>query len=73
MASLFYTPRAPLDGGVPFFGIPACELHNETVSLDTLWRTFVATISAQLWEARTAEARFLTLEHCAARESSRPF
>jgi len=49
-------------GGFPFFGIPAGELHNETVSLDTLWRTFAATISDQLWEARTAEARFVILE-----------
>jgi len=37
-------------------------LDYETVSLDTLWRTFAATISDQLWEARTAEARFVTLE-----------
>jgi AraC-type DNA-binding domain-containing proteins len=37
-------------------------LDYETVSLDTLWRTFAATISDQLWEARTAEARFVILE-----------
>ena len=26
--------------GFPFFRIPAGELHNQTVSLDTLWRAF---------------------------------
>jgi transcriptional regulator GlxA family with amidase domain len=82
MASSFYTPRAPLDAFVNFFGlhegyaaphqreqvmpVPTLDvvftLDYETVSLDTLWRTFAATISDQLWEARTAEARFVTLE-----------
>ena len=49
-------------GGFPFFGIPVGELHNQMVSLDTLWRAFAGTISDQLWEARGAEARFLILE-----------
>jgi AraC-like DNA-binding protein len=49
-------------GGCPFFGVPAGELHNQTVSLDTLWRAFATTVSDQLWEARSAEARFLILE-----------
>jgi AraC-like DNA-binding protein len=49
-------------GGFPFFGVPAVELHNQTVSLDTLWRAFAQTVSDQLWEARSAEARFLILE-----------
>jgi transcriptional regulator GlxA family with amidase domain len=82
MASSFYTPRAPLDAFVNFFGlhegyaaphqreqvmpVPTLDvvftLDYETVSLDTLWRTFAATISDQLWEARTAEARFVILE-----------
>src|SRR4029453_32432 len=32
-------------GGFPFFGIPAGELHNQTVSLDTLWRACATTVS----------------------------
>lgn len=50
-------------GGFPFFGVPVGELHNQTVSLDTLWRAFAGTISDQLWESRSAQARFLILEH----------
>jgi AraC-like DNA-binding protein len=50
-------------GGFPFFGVPVGELHNQTVSLDTLWRACAGTISDQLWEARSAEARFRILEH----------
>jgi AraC-like DNA-binding protein len=49
-------------GGFPFFGIPAGELHNQTVSLDTLWSGFARTVSDQLWETPGAEARFLILE-----------
>ena len=49
-------------GGFPFFGVSAGELHNQTVSLDTLWRAFAGTVGDQLWEARTPEARFLILE-----------
>jgi len=49
-------------GGFPFFEVPAGELHNQTVSLDTLWHACAGTISDQLWEARTAEARFVILE-----------
>ena len=49
-------------GGFPFFGVPAGELHNQVVSLDTLWGPRAASISDQLWDARTAEARVGILE-----------
>jgi AraC-like DNA-binding protein len=49
-------------GGFPFFGIPAGELHNQAVSLEALWPGFAGLVSDQLWEARSAEARFLILE-----------
>jgi AraC-like DNA-binding protein len=50
-------------GGFPFFGIPAGELHNQTVSLDTLWGRLAAAVSEQLWLVPTSEARFRVLEH----------
>jgi AraC-like DNA-binding protein len=49
-------------GGFPFFPIPVGELHNQTVALDTLWGAFAGTVSDQLWEARSVEARFRILE-----------
>jgi AraC-like DNA-binding protein len=49
-------------GAFPFFGVPAGELHNKIVSLDTLWGPFAAAISEQLWEGRSPEARYRVLE-----------
>ena len=49
-------------GGFPFFGVPAGELHNLGVTLDTVWGTGAAAVSDRLWEAGTPERRFGILE-----------
>lgn len=49
-------------GGFPFFGVPAGELHNRSVTLDMVWGGYAATVSDRLWEAETPERRFRILE-----------
>jgi AraC-like DNA-binding protein len=49
-------------GGFPFFGVPAGELHNRSVALDTVWGGYAATVRDRLWEAETPERRFRILE-----------
>jgi AraC-like DNA-binding protein len=49
-------------GGFPFFGVPGCELHNRSVTLEMVWGAYARTISASLWEATTPERRFRILE-----------
>ena len=49
-------------GGVPFFGVPGCELHNRNVTLDLMWGRYAATVRDRLWEAETPEQRFRILE-----------
>jgi AraC-like DNA-binding protein len=49
-------------GGFPFFAIPAGELQNLSVPLDTLWREGAARLREQLLEAQTPAARFDILE-----------
>jgi AraC-like DNA-binding protein len=49
-------------GGVPFFGLPAGELHNQIVSLDQLWNHRADELRECLLEALTLETRFLILE-----------
>jgi AraC-like DNA-binding protein len=49
-------------GGFPFFGVPAGELQNLGVPLDTLWGREAALLREQLLEARTPTARFDILE-----------
>ncbi len=50
-------------GGFPFFSIPSNELHNHSVTLDTLWgERHGASIRDSLWEADSAERRFDILE-----------
>ena len=49
-------------GGFPFFNVPAGELHNLTVSLDTLWGRLAGDVSQRLWEATDHRDRFRILE-----------
>jgi AraC-like DNA-binding protein len=49
-------------GGFPFFGVPSCELHNRSVTLDLVWGRYAATVGDQLWDATTAAERFRILE-----------
>src|SRR6185437_977114 len=49
-------------GGFPFFGLPAGELQNCSVSLQTLWHGDAERLRAQLLQAQTPRARFDILE-----------
>lgn len=49
-------------GTLPFFSLPAIELHNQVVSLDRLWNCRAAELRHCLLEAPTVETRFLVLE-----------
>lgn len=49
-------------GGFPFFGVPAGELQNLSVPLETLWGTQAGELREQLLETTTPAARFDILE-----------
>lgn len=49
-------------GAYPFLGLPVSELHNQVVSLDTIWGNFAAEMRERLYAAPTTEARFALLE-----------
>lgn len=49
-------------GAFPFIGLPANELHNQQVSLDTLWGVAANDLRDQLLEVNTPEARFRIVE-----------
>lgn len=49
-------------GALPFLSLPADELRNEHVSLDTLWGTKADELREQLLEAETPVAKFKILE-----------
>lgn len=49
-------------GASPFLGLPAAELHNLHVSLDTLWGRTAVDLREQLLEVPTAEQKFCVLE-----------
>ncbi|PAV30090.1 AraC family transcriptional regulator [Virgibacillus profundi] len=50
-------------GTFPFFNLPADELRNEQVSLDTLWGPKAAEIREQLLEAESSVIKFRIIEH----------
>ena len=49
-------------GARPFVAVPADELHNRAVSLDTFWGEAAHTLEAQLWEATSLAQRLHVLE-----------
>src|SRR5258708_9309890 len=49
-------------GAGPLLGMPACELHGEHVSLDTLWGAAAAEVRDRVLEADTPEAKLRVLE-----------
>jgi AraC-like DNA-binding protein len=55
---IFFKPGA----AYPFLQIPLFELHNQVVSLDTIWGHLADEIRERLYDAPTAQARFLLLE-----------
>jgi AraC-like DNA-binding protein len=59
-------------GAFPFFNLPAGELHNTHVSLDTLWGATAGDLREQLLAAETPQARFHTLEQSLLAQAARP-
>src|SRR5215475_13264 len=49
-------------GAFPFLPLPAGEVHNTHVSLDTLWAAKASALREQLLDAKTPETRFRLLE-----------
>ena len=49
-------------GAFPFLGLPAVELHNSVVSLETLWGTKAAHLREQLSLSKTIRVKFQVLE-----------
>jgi AraC-like DNA-binding protein len=49
-------------GAFPFFKLPAGELQDTDVSLDTLWGAEAGLLREQLLEAKTPEAKFAAFE-----------
>jgi len=58
-------------GGFPFFRLPAGELQNAQVSLDTLWGPKAAELRERLLEAQTPDARFQILEEALFEQAAR--
>lgn len=51
-------------GAFPFFPMPADELINQTVGLESLWNSAAAILRERLLAATTPAAQFAVLEHC---------
>jgi len=49
-------------GAYPFLQIPLFELHNQVVSLDTIWGQFAAEMRERLLDVPTIQERFALLE-----------
>jgi AraC-like DNA-binding protein len=60
-------------GAFPFLRMPAGELRDTTVSLDTLWGAAATDLREQLLEAPTHRARFEVLERVLMAEFARGF
>ncbi len=58
-------------GAFPFLRMPAGELRDTTVSLDTLWGSLAVDLRDQLLEAPTHQARFQILERALLAEFGR--
>lgn len=50
-------------GAFPFLGVPADELADTHVDLETLWGSSIARLRERLCEARTSTERFQLLQH----------
>lgn len=59
-------------GAFPFLRVPASELRDQHVSLDTLWGAAAADLRERLLEAATPGAKFRLLAQALLRQSARP-
>src|SRR5258708_4287497 len=51
-------------GAYPFWQLPLSELHNQIISLDTIWGRWAVEIRERLYGAPTTQARFVYLSNC---------
>jgi AraC-like DNA-binding protein len=58
-------------GAFPFLGVPASELHNETVPLDAIWGNEAELVREQIFTAPDDETRFDILERTLLARASR--
>jgi AraC-like DNA-binding protein len=59
-------------GAFPFLKVPAGELHNTHVALETLWGAEAIRLRDRLAEAKTPAARFRILEESLLAQAARP-
>jgi AraC-like DNA-binding protein len=59
-------------GAFPFFKLPAGELQDTDVSLDTLWGAEAGHLRERLLEAKTPEAKFAAIERALLEKMVRP-
>lgn len=59
-------------GAFPFFNLPAGELHDLYVPLETLWRAQASHLHERLLEAETLETKFHILEQTLIAQATRP-
>ncbi len=57
-------------GAFPFLKLPAGELHNAHVSLETLWGSQATELRERLLEAKTSEVKFRILERALLAQAS---
>jgi AraC-like DNA-binding protein len=59
-------------GAFPFLGLPAGELHNVRLTLDTLWGSKSGLLRERLFEATTPAAKFRVLEQTLMEQATCP-
>src|SRR5258708_24602092 len=59
-------------GAAPFLPLPAAELHNRHVSLETLWGSSAGELRDRLLAVDTPQARFSILEQWLLARARRP-
>jgi len=57
-----YGVRFKSSGVYPFLGLPLSELHNQVISLHTVWGRFASEIRERLYAAPNVEAGFVLFE-----------
>ncbi len=59
-------------GAFPFFRVPACELVDQSIALDTLWGSAASKMRERLLVAPTPESKFGVLETCLLEQLAKP-
>jgi AraC-like DNA-binding protein len=60
-------------GAFPFFGLPASELQDTGLSLETVWGAEASYLRERLLQARTPEAKFAVLEGALSAKMAKTF